>query len=78
MNKKILRRSIIVILLLIVTAVGFALYLYNTVSIKSIELTSPSNLATEENVNVVLDKEEPVFIKYWKEGSNEIPDSKNP
>lgn len=71
MNKKVLRTSIIIILLLIVTVFGFGWYLYNTVSIKSIELTSPNNLATEENVEVVLDKEEPVFIKYWKEGYNE-------
>ncbi len=73
MNQKkiILKRTLLILIFLVAAGAGFAWYLYNSVSIKSIELTSPNNSATIENVKVVLDKEEPVFIKYRKQGSNE-------
>ncbi len=66
-----LKKVLVIIVSLMVAGTGFVWYLYNSVSIKSIELSSPDNSAMMEEVAVVLNKEEPVFIKYWKEGATE-------
>lgn len=59
----------IIVILLVILAAGLAFYFSNNVSIESVELSSPENLATNELVKVVLSKEESVFVRYWKDGS---------
>ena len=63
---------------ILVIAVCFAViiaavvyYLNHAVSINSIELSSPNNVAMNEAVKVVLDKDEAVYVRYWKDGSSE-------
>lgn len=71
MKRKFLKLFLFVFVPVGLAASGIVVYLYNSVSIKSIQLSSPDNYAMNEEVNVVLDKEESIFIKYWKEGSAE-------
>ena len=54
---------------LIITA--WVVYSFNSVSIKSIQLTSPNNYAFQEDVTVELNRDESIFVKYWKKGSPE-------
>ena len=63
--------SLIIITLLVLTGLSSYWYLSNTISIKSIQLSSPDNYAFQEEIKVELDKPAPVFIKYWKQGSSE-------
>ena len=70
-RKNILKRLGLIFIMLIVGVSAISLYLYNSISIKSIQLSSPNNYAMEEEIKVVLDKEEPIFIKYWKKGTAE-------
>lgn len=65
--KKIL---ILIVCLIVIVSVVF-IYLNHSVSITSIELSSPGNIAMNEAVKVDLDKEEQVYVRYWKEGSSE-------
>ncbi|MBX2924985.1 MAG: aryl-sulfate sulfotransferase [Chitinophagaceae bacterium] len=46
-------------------------YVSRSVSIVSIELSSPNNVAMNEAIKIVLDKEERVYVRYWKDGSTE-------
>jgi arylsulfate sulfotransferase len=70
-RNSVLKRLLVLLILLGVGIAGIAWYSYNSVSIRSIELSSPNNYAMEEEIKVVLDKKDPIFIKYWKEGSTE-------
>jgi len=47
------------------------LYMNRSVSILSIELSSPNNIAMNEAIKIVLDKDERVYVRYWKDGSQE-------
>jgi arylsulfate sulfotransferase len=42
-----------------------------SIKIKSIKLESPNNYAFQEKILVELDKEAPIEVKYWKDGSSE-------
>ena len=64
-----MKRTLIFFLIILVA--GLAYYFSNRVSIDSIELTSPENLAMNESVKVVLNKDESIFIRYWKDSSSE-------
>lgn len=66
-----MKRVYILIIFLAVVGAGVFMYVNNSVSITSIELSSPNNIAMNEAVKIVLDKEEQVYIRYWKEGSTE-------
>jgi arylsulfate sulfotransferase len=67
----ILKRLLVLFVLLGIATTGIAWYLYSSISIRGIQLSSPNNYAMEEAINVVLDKQESIFINYWKEGSTE-------
>ena len=72
MNRKSSLKKITVLLaILALVVLGFVLYSYNSVSIKSIQLSSPDNYAFQEQVDIALNKAEPVFIRYWEDGSAE-------
>lgn len=66
-----MKRAYWLILLVVIVAAIVLLYRYNSVSIVSVELSTPNNIATNEAVKVVLDKEERVYVRYWKDGSTE-------
>ncbi|HEU4609301.1 MAG TPA: aryl-sulfate sulfotransferase [Chitinophagaceae bacterium] len=68
-RNSVLKRLLVLLALLGTGIAGIAWYSYHSVSITSIELSSPGNHAMEEEIKVVLDREESIFIKYWKEGS---------
>ena len=72
MNKKVSLLKLAGIAAIIILA-GFVAYRYyaHSISIKRIELKSPNNYAFQEEVNVVLDKEAAIEIRYWKEGSSD-------
>jgi hypothetical protein len=67
----ILKISLTLFVLLVVATSGIAWYLQNSISIKSIQLSSPNNYAMVEEVKVVLDKPESIYVTYWKEGTKE-------
>ncbi|MFT3749483.1 MAG: aryl-sulfate sulfotransferase [Agriterribacter sp.] len=46
-------------------------YINRSVSITSIELSSPGNVAMNEAIKIILDKEEKVYVRYWKDSSSE-------
>ncbi len=69
MKRKFLKLFLFIFIPVGLAASGIVVYLYNSVSIKSIQLSSPDNYAMNEEVSVELNKEESIFIKYWKEGS---------
>lgn len=71
MKRKFLKLFLFIFIPVVLAASGIIVYLYNSVSIKSIQLSSPDNYAMNEEVSVDLNKEESIFIKYWKEGSSE-------
>ncbi|MBX3254826.1 MAG: aryl-sulfate sulfotransferase [Chitinophagaceae bacterium] len=50
---------------------GALVYTNHSVSITSIELSTPNNVAMNEAIKIVLDKEERVYVRYWKDGSTE-------
>lgn len=66
-----MKRLLLIILVLVTVLSGLIYYLNHSVSINSIELSTPNNVATNEAVRVVLNKEEAVYVRYWKEGSSE-------
>lgn len=70
-KKNTLKKILLIAFITLAAGISIVVYSYNTVSIKSIQLSSPDNYAFQEQVDVSLDKKEPVFIKYWKEGSDE-------
>ncbi len=72
MNRKRTKVVLILVVLLGLAATGIALYLNNSISIKSIELSSPGNYAMNEDVKVKLNATAALYIRYWKEGSGEI------
>ena len=43
----------------------------HNISIKNVQLSSPNNYAFQEEINIELDKEASLFVKYWVEGSSE-------
>ncbi len=49
------------------------LFLFQTqkVAIKSVVLSTPNNVATQEDINVELDKPSSVYVEYWIKGSSE-------
>lgn len=56
----------------IIAIVAIAVFYINrSVSIVSLELSSPGNVAMNEAIRIVLDKEEKLFVRYWKDGSSE-------
>ncbi len=59
-----MKRVYILIIFLAVVGAGVFMYVNNSVSITSIELSSPNNIAMNEAVKIVLDKEEQVYIRY--------------
>lgn len=63
------KRIILIIIALILIGCGFTWYMYRSISIHSIQLSSPNNYAMEEEVNVTLDKPASVFVEYWKDSS---------
>ena len=71
MKRKYVKRLLFLFVPFGLAASGVAWYFYSSVSIKSIQLTSPDNYAMNEEVSVELDREESIFIRYWKEGSVE-------
>lgn len=65
-----LKPLLIIIILAVLVIGGWVIYSFNSVSIKSIQLTSPNNYAFQEDIDVDLDKNESIFVKYWKKDSN--------
>lgn len=64
-----MKRIIIILLILVAAILG---YYFNTrVSIESVELTSPENLPMNESVKILLNRDESVYVRYWKEGASE-------
>lgn len=61
----------VVIIVVLAGALYYA-YIFNSSTIKSIVLSSPNNYAFQEDINVVLKNPRKIFIRYWKEGSNEV------
>ena len=64
-----MKKILIIAVCLAVIIAAVVYYLNHSVSINSIELSSPNNVAMNEAVKVVLDKDEAVYVRYWKEGS---------
>src|SRR5690349_8306216 len=71
MKRKFLKLFLFIFIPVGLAASGIVIYLNNSVSIKSIQLSSPDNYAMNEEVSVELNKEQSIFIEYWKEGSSE-------
>lgn len=65
-----MKKILIFVVGVIAILIGVWLYLGRSVSILSIELSSPNNVAMNEAIKVVLDKEERLFVRYWKDGSS--------
>jgi hypothetical protein len=42
-----------------------------SITIKNIELSSPNNYAFQEEIKIQLDKPASLYVRYWKEGSDE-------
>ncbi len=60
------------ILLILVAAISGIIWNQNhAVTINSIELTTPNNVAMNEAIQVTLNREEFVYVRYWKKGSPE-------
>lgn len=59
-----------IVIILVVTGIISGWYLTSKINIKSIHLFSPRNSALQEVVEVKLNKNAPVFITYWKKGSD--------
>lgn len=70
MSKKQINILVLSLVGVAVFTTAFTWYTYRSVSIESIELSSPENYALQEKVDVLLNKDESVFIRYWKEGSS--------
>lgn len=70
MKKKQIKILIFVLAGIAIFTTAFTWYSYRSVSILSIQLTSPENYAIQEKIDVVLDKEESIYIKYWKDDSS--------
>lgn len=66
-----MKKIVIGIACLIAIIAGVIFYFNNAVSINSIELSTPNNVAMNESIKVVLDKDEAIYVRYWKEGSSE-------
>ncbi|WP_152267384.1 arylsulfotransferase family protein [Agriterribacter humi] len=66
-----MKKIFVLITCLVLVIAAVLIYLNHSVSITSIELSSPGNIAMNEAVKIVLDKEEQVFVRYWKEGAAE-------
>ena len=66
-NLKILSGSILFIFL---SAVVITFYLQD-IQIKSVVLTSPNNLAFQEDIKIDLNKPSRLFVRYWIKGSSE-------
>ena len=64
-----IKKIVIIIITLVLIVSAFVWYLSHSISIKSIQLTSPNNYAMEEEVNVSLDKKAAVYVEYWKDSS---------
>lgn len=72
MHKKVMLQRIWIGLLIIILAAGGIWWNSNkSITIKSIELSSPNNYAFQEAIDIELDKPASLFIRYWKEGSQD-------
>ena len=72
MNKKNLP-GYIWALFIIVVLIGISFWWYSkNVTIESITITSPHNYAFQEEVKIDLDKPASIYIRYWKDGSQNI------
>ena len=66
-----MKKRIVLITAILAIAAIIVFYFNRSVSILSMELSSPGNVAMNEAIKIVLDREEEVFVRYWKEGSTE-------
>lgn len=64
-----MKKLSVVVVMVAALVFAFWWYLSKSVSIDSIELSTPNNMAMNEAVKVVLNTEEQVYVRYWKEGS---------
>lgn len=71
MKRGILRPLFFLCIICAVAVAGIMLYSYKSITIQSLEILSPANSALSEQVNVELNQDAPVFVRYWKEGSAE-------
>ena len=72
MHKKAMLQRIWIGFVIIILAAGGIWWNSNkSISIKSIELSSPNNYAFQEAIAIEFDKPASVFIRYWKEGSQD-------
>lgn len=64
----------LVIVILLIGGAGYLFYryLFNEATITNITLSSPNNYAFQEDIKVDLEKPHKIFIKYWRDGSNEV------
>ena len=67
----VVKKIVVIAIILILIGSGFTWYIYNSISIKSIQLSSPNNYAMEEEVNVALDKEASIYVEYWRDSSQD-------
>lgn len=70
-NRAVLLKSIGLAIVVALLGFGFYSFYARSITIKSIQLQSPNNYAFQEDIIVTLDKEAPIEVEYWKDGSNE-------